>query len=101
MSPRKERRQRRDWRNGWSRRFALFIGWMALLAAVAGLVVFGMTSRVEAGAVAAGAAVLAAVSSGLMPEPKQLRRKAVFAPLENLRAARRRPSLARQLLTLP
>jgi len=101
MSPTEERRRRRDWRSGWGRRFILTVGWLALVAANVGMVTFVLTARNDVLIATAASAIVAALSSALMPEPKQRKRSVRFAPLEGLRSARRRPSLARQLLTLP
>jgi hypothetical protein len=101
MSSRSTIRRRRDWRSGFGRTSILVIGWLSLLAAVGGLVAFPAIGRREVLVVAAVAATLAVLCSGTVPEPEPKRRRPRFAPLEGMRTSRRKPSLVRQLLTLP
>jgi hypothetical protein len=74
-----------------------------LVAAHVALGAFAVTGRLDVLGAGVGAAALAWLLAGLVPDPApRLRRRAKFAPLEGLRTQRRRePSLARQLLTLP
>jgi hypothetical protein len=74
---------------------------MALIVAVAGLAAFAVSSGTGSLVAAGIGGFVATVCSGAVPEPKQRHRRARFAPLEGLRRARRKPSLVRQLLTLP
>ena len=77
------------------------VGWLALASSLGSLVAYRVSAQLIFLGVAATAALVAAVSSAFMPEPRPRAANVRFAPLEEHRAARRRPSLARQLLTLP
>jgi len=98
MSPRRKRRDRRDWRSGPRYKVVLTVGWIFLVAAVALLVTYFVAGYGEALVGAVATAGVAVVAAGTRPELERRRpRRIIFSPWQG----DAEPSLARQLLTLP
>ncbi|MEE8331835.1 MAG: hypothetical protein V3R84_08690, partial [Acidimicrobiia bacterium] len=71
------------------------MGWIALLIAIAGLVLFAVVGRIDVLVAGLGAAIVATLTSVLLPEPT-LKKPVRFAPLEGMRSKQLTPSLIRQ-----